>query len=65
MCENHLLISEVRSRGSKFIFQKDILRWFIFVLIGILTALIAALIDITAEELCEFKFRSIKESILY
>lgn len=65
MCENHLLISERRSKGYKFVFKKDISRWFIFLLIGILTGLVAALIDVVVNELTSLKFKKLKECILF
>ncbi|KAK6643015.1 hypothetical protein RUM43_004518 [Polyplax serrata] len=61
VCENHLLISERRSKGYKFVFKKDISRWFIFLLIGILTGLVAALIDVVVNELTSLKFKKLKE----
>ncbi|EEB16605.1 Chloride channel protein, putative [Pediculus humanus corporis] len=63
ICENHLLIQELRSKGFKFIIKKDISRWFIFCFIGIFTAIIAAFIDIAVNELTAFKFKNIKKYI--
>lgn len=65
ICENHLLLEEERMKGYKFIVKKNLARWLIFLLIGMLTALIACLIDITVEELSYIKFKSMKHCILY
>lgn len=65
ICENHLLLEEERTKGYKFIVKKNLARWLIFLLIGMLTALIACVIDITVEELSHIKFKSLKHCILY
>ena len=65
ICENHLLLEEERTKGYKFIVKKNLARWLIFLLIGMLTALIACIIDITVEELSHIKFKSLKLCILY
>lgn len=65
ICENHLLLEEERTKGYKFIVKKNFARWFIFLLIGMLTALIACVIDITIEELSHIKYKSLKNCILY
>jgi ABC-type Fe3+-siderophore transport system permease subunit len=64
ICENHLLLEEERTKGYKFIVKKNFARWFIFLLIGMLTALIACIIDITVEEVSHIKFNSLKKCIL-
>jgi len=64
-CENHLLLEEERTKGYKFVVKKNLARWLIFLLIGMLTALIACIIDITVEELSHIKFKSLKHCILY
>lgn len=63
-CENHLLLDEERKRGYPFVVWKDIARWFIILLIGIVTALIAFFIDICIEEFSEIKYRELKKCIL-
>jgi hypothetical protein len=65
ICENHLLLEEERTKGYKFVVKKNLARWMIFLLIGMLTALIACVIDITIEELSLIKFKSLKHCILY
>ncbi|XP_047023936.1 H(+)/Cl(-) exchange transporter 7-like [Helicoverpa armigera] len=62
-CENHLLLDEERKRGYAFIVWKDIARWFIILLIGIITALIAFFIDICIEEFSKIKYRELKKSV--
>jgi len=64
ICENHLLLEEERTKGYKFIVKKNLARWMIFLLIGMLTALIACIIDITIEELSSVKYKSLKHCIL-
>jgi chloride channel 7 len=65
ICENHLLLEEERTKGYKYIVKKNLARWMIFLLIGMLTALIACVIDVTIEELSHIKFKSLKQCILY
>ncbi|XP_063534081.1 H(+)/Cl(-) exchange transporter 7 [Cydia strobilella] len=62
-CENHPLLDEERKRGYAFVIWKDITRWFIFLLIGIITALIAFVIDVCIEEFSEIKYRELKKSV--
>ncbi|VEN38135.1 unnamed protein product [Callosobruchus maculatus] len=62
-CENYLLLDEERKKGYKFIVQKSIARWFVFLLIGMLTAFIACFIDISVEELSRMKYRSLSKSV--
>lgn len=62
-CENHLLLDEERKKGYKFIVQKNISRWLIFLLIGMCTALIACVIDISIEELSTIKYASLSKHV--
>lgn len=55
-CENNLLQDEERKKGYMFVVKKNIARWFIFLVIGILTALIASFIDISIEQLSNLKY---------
>ena len=64
-CENHLLLDEERKRGYTFIIWKDIARWIIVLLIGVITALIAFIIDICIEEFTKIKYKQLKKCILY
>jgi len=60
-CENYLLKDEERKKGYKFIVRKNFARWFIFLLIGICTALIACFVDILIEELSNLKYGWLKK----
>lgn len=62
-CENYLLQDEERKKGYKFVVKKDFARWFIFLLIGICTALIACFIDISIEELSSLKYGWLKKYV--
>ncbi|CAL7951003.1 unnamed protein product [Xylocopa violacea] len=59
-CENHLLQNEERKKGYKFVVKKNFARWFIFLLIGICTALIACFVDISIEQLTNLKYGCLK-----
>ncbi|KAL0110500.1 hypothetical protein PUN28_013839 [Cardiocondyla obscurior] len=62
-CENYLLQDEERKKGYKFIVRKNFSRWFIFLLIGICTALVACFVDILIEELSSLKYGSLKKYV--
>ncbi|KMQ87630.1 h+ cl- exchange transporter 7-like protein [Lasius niger] len=62
-CENYLLQDEERKKGYKFVVRKNFARWFIFLLIGICTALIACFIDISIEELSSLKYGWLKKYV--
>ncbi|XP_070162948.1 H(+)/Cl(-) exchange transporter 7 [Polyergus mexicanus] len=62
-CENYLLQDEERKKGYKFVVKKNFARWFIFLLIGICTALIACFIDISIEELSSLKYGWLKKYV--
>nr|CAD7400001.1 unnamed protein product [Timema cristinae] len=64
ICENHLLLDEERSRGYKYVVKKNLARWFIFLLIGVITAIVACGIDITIEEFSKIKYKTLKYCIL-
>ena len=59
-CENNLLLDEERKKGYKFVVKKNIARWFIFLVIGMFTALIACFVDISIEELSRVKYGYLK-----
>ncbi|KAH8415913.1 hypothetical protein KR222_003522, partial [Zaprionus bogoriensis] len=64
VCENALFQQEQRSRlRERFSLRTHVIRWIIFVLIGIITALIACSIDIVIEELSELKYKFLKASV--
>ncbi len=60
VCENTLLVDEERTKGYQFIYKKDLARWLIMALIGVITALIACSIDITIEEVSNIKYAMLK-----
>ncbi|XP_029168122.1 H(+)/Cl(-) exchange transporter 7 [Nylanderia fulva] len=62
-CENYLLQDEERKKGYKFVVRKNFARWFIFLLIGICTALIACFVDISIEELSSVKYSWLKKYV--
>ncbi|XP_041977945.1 H(+)/Cl(-) exchange transporter 7 [Aricia agestis] len=62
-CENNLLLDEERKRGYPFIVWKDISRWIVFLMIGVITALIAFIIDICIEEFSNIKYTQLKKSV--
>lgn len=64
-CENHLVLEEERNKGYKFLMRKSLARWFIFLLIGMTTALIACAINISIEELSEIKYAALSKCILF
>ncbi|XP_076030012.1 chloride channel protein 7 isoform X4 [Oratosquilla oratoria] len=55
-CINSVWLDEERTRGYKFITKKDAARWLVVMITGILTALVACVIDITIESLSKFKY---------
>lgn len=62
MCENVLFQDEQRKQlTERFSLRKDVIRWIIFIQIGVITALIACTIDIIIEELSELKYNFLKE----
>ncbi len=63
-CENTLYLDEERSRGYKYVVKKSVLRWIIFLLIGVCTAHIGAFIDIAIDQLSALKYRTLKNCIL-
>ncbi|XP_013097267.2 H(+)/Cl(-) exchange transporter 7 [Stomoxys calcitrans] len=64
VCENVLFQKEQeRIISTRFSLRKDVLRWIIFIQIGIITALIACAIDIVIEELSARKYEFLKHSV--
>lgn len=64
MYENHLFIEEERQSGYSFYIKKNVARWFIFLLIGVVTAIIGVLIDIAIDVISNYKYSLIKKRIL-
>lgn len=63
VCENVLWEKEQKAKESKLSVKKDVSRWFIFLLIGILTALVASTIDIVIEEVSLIKYGFLKKLV--
>ena len=55
-CINSVLLDEQRTKGIYYVRKKDIARWFVVLMIGILTALVACAIDGSIERLSFYKF---------
>ncbi|XP_068221966.1 H(+)/Cl(-) exchange transporter 7 isoform X2 [Palaemon carinicauda] len=66
---NSVLLDEERKNGYPFVMKKDAMRWLVVMVIGILTALVACVIDICIRELSKFKYHWLKrytdEGVLY
>lgn len=56
-----MLQDEERKKGYKFVVKKDLARWLIFMVIGVLTALIACFVNISIEELSKEKYKFLKQ----
>lgn len=56
VCENRLWVKDQKPKLSKLSVKKDFVRWIICLMIGVLTALVAASIDIVIEEVSTVKF---------
>lgn len=65
VCENRLFQEEQKKTTSQLTIRKDISRWLIFILIGIITALIACGINIVIEELSARKYAFLKKGKLF
>ncbi|XP_053966274.1 H(+)/Cl(-) exchange transporter 7 [Anastrepha ludens] len=64
VCDNVLFKEAQKStNNARFNIRKDILRWIIFIQIGIVTALVACVIDIPIEELSAVKYTFLKNSV--
>lgn len=63
VCENKLWVTDQKPKLSKISVKKDFVRWVICLMIGILTALVAASIDITIEEISAVKFNFLKDLV--
>ncbi|XP_023179605.2 H(+)/Cl(-) exchange transporter 7 [Drosophila hydei] len=64
VCENKLFQDEQLSHlRDRFSLRTHFIRWIIFILIGIITAVIACTIDIVIEALSELKYNFLKSSV--
>lgn len=66
---NSAWLDEERKKGYPFVMKKDAMRWLVVMMIGILTALLACVIDICIRELSKFKYSWLKkytdEGVIY
>ncbi|BET01426.1 Chloride channel [Nesidiocoris tenuis] len=63
VCENKILLDEVRSSSNNFLVRKMLARWLIFFLIGVFTALVGVAIDIAIDKIATVKYGLIKQAI--
>lgn len=64
VCENYLSLDEERKKGYKYLIRKGIARWFVFLLIGMATAMVACAVDISIDILSELKYGQLSKCIL-
>lgn len=62
--ENYVYRDEERKKGYQFVVKKNVLRWIVFFWIGVMTATIGIIIDLSIENLADLKFSHIKKCIL-
>lgn len=63
VCENRLWVIDQKPKLTKLSVKKDFVRWIICLLIGVLTALVAASIDIVIEEVSSVKFGFLRKLV--
>lgn len=63
--DSDLILEEERSKGLKYETKKNISRWIVFMLIGVFTAGIGIILDVTIDQLSEIKYGTLKHCILY
>ncbi|XP_014260411.1 H(+)/Cl(-) exchange transporter 7 [Cimex lectularius] len=63
ICENRLMLDEERNKGYSYYIKKLFMKWIIFFLIGMLTALIGVCIDISIDIISTYKYSVIKNNI--
>lgn len=62
--ENYVYRDEERKKGYPFVVKKNFVRWIIFFWIGVITATIGIIIDLSIEIIADFKFGNVKKCIL-
>lgn len=62
--ENYVYRDEERKKGYPFVVKKSVVRWIVFFWIGVITATIGIIIDLSIENLADIKFAHVKECIL-
>lgn len=63
VCENRLWVKDQKPKLTKLSMKKDFVRWIICLMIGVLTALVAASIDIAIEEVSSVKFGFLRKMV--
>ncbi|XP_025423930.1 H(+)/Cl(-) exchange transporter 7-like isoform X2 [Sipha flava] len=61
--ENYVYRDEERKKGYQFVVKKNVVRWAIFFWIGVITAVIGVIIDLSIEIIADLKFGNVKEYI--
>ncbi|XP_014672590.1 PREDICTED: H(+)/Cl(-) exchange transporter 7-like [Priapulus caudatus] len=59
-CENTLFLEEEKQKGYKFVAWRQANRWFVMLVVGVLTAMVACFIDIFIQLIASFKYKNIK-----
>lgn len=62
--ENYVYREEERKKGYPFVVKKNVVRWIIFFWIGVITAAIGIIIDLSIETIADMKFNHVKKCIL-
>lgn len=62
---NELLIKEEQSKSYRQVVEVDILRWILFLLVGIFTGLVAVFINISIRFLQSLQFQYVLHCILF
>lgn len=62
--ENYVYRDEERKKGYPFVVKKNVVRWIIFFWIGVITAFIGIIIDLSIENIADLKFNHVKQCIL-
>lgn len=62
---NDLLVKEEQSRGYPHILKINITRWILYFFTGLITGMIAVLIDVTVEYLIALKSKFLQKCILF
>ncbi|XP_052263703.1 H(+)/Cl(-) exchange transporter 7-like isoform X2 [Dreissena polymorpha] len=63
VCENQIHLKDKQLHSTRWVLKRELARWFIMGMIGIITGLIASLIDVSVEKISELKFSFIKKYV--
>ncbi|VVC43666.1 Hypothetical protein CINCED_3A022182 [Cinara cedri] len=61
--ENFVYRDEERKKGYQYVVKKNFVRWIIFFWIGVITATVGIIIDLSIENIADFKFSHVKQYI--